>query len=69
MKKLRLKLEELAVDSFDTDAPEPAKGTVEGRAQYTVYRQTDEQGCSMWHSCGYTWCTCGDNAQTCNFLC
>lgn len=63
MKKLRLDLEELAVESFDTDRADEQKGTVEAHAKYTVYCQTDELGCSGWDSCGYTWCSC---EMTCN---
>jgi hypothetical protein len=44
MKKLKLHLDELRIDSFDTTAPQNARGTVFGE-QCTCYTQCTCPGC------------------------
>lgn len=66
MRKLRLELEALTVDSFDTTAVEVPKGT--------VLAQEGTRGCSIScvDSCLQTQCTCaGINTcqQSCNGTC
>ncbi len=76
MKKLKLHLEELSVESFAADGAAPEKGTVVAHA--TVANCTSTEGeytidyplscavlcptyrCTGDFSCGYTWCTCPD---------
>ena len=41
MRKLRLNLEELEVESFDTDEARAARGTVLANEQYSYYCATD----------------------------
>jgi hypothetical protein len=48
MKKLSLRLEELAVESFDTAGPEPRRGTVQA---YDSYDSPGYTGCKL--SCAY----------------
>ena len=75
MNKLKLQLEDLMVDSFDTTTPAKAKGTVFGE-QCTCYTQCTCPGCpTCYASCNGT-CdascngTCGDScAGTCDFDC
>ena len=43
MRKLRLNLEELAVESFDTDEARAARGTVLANDQYSYYCETDPE--------------------------
>jgi hypothetical protein len=71
MNKLKLQLEDLMVDSFDTTAPQKAKGTVFGE-QCTCYTQCTCPGCpTCYASCNGS-CdascngTCGD---TCDYTC
>jgi hypothetical protein len=52
MRKLKLDLNELAVEAFDTAAVPAMRGTVEGEEQYTYFCDTDE-------------CT-GPNGTSCN---
>lgn len=52
MRKLKLDLNELAVEAFDTAAVPATRGTVEGKEQYTYFCDTDE-------------CT-GPNGTSCN---
>ena len=70
--KLTLNLEALAVDTFDTTAPQKAKGTVFGE-QCTCYTNCTCPGCPTCDaSCNGT-CggTCGENtcAASCNGTC
>ena len=63
MKKLRLKLDDLRIDSFDTTAPQKAKGTVFGE-QCTCYTQCTCPGCpTCYASCN------GTCDATCNGTC
>ena len=71
MNKLKLRLDDLRIDSFDTTAPQKAKGTVFGE-QCTCYTQCTCPGCPTCDaSCNGT-CdascngTCG---ATCNDTC
>jgi hypothetical protein len=73
MRKLRLDLEELNVESFDTDDAAAARGTVMGNEEFSWSCLTDDAGCRTpgYASCDHTrcqWCsshpTC---APTCNF--
>jgi hypothetical protein len=69
--KLKLKLEDLAVDSFDTTRSETPKGTVFGE-QCTCYTNCTCPGCpTCYASCDTTCATCGENtcAQTCGDTC
>lgn len=52
MRKLRLDVDELAVEAFDTAAVAATRGTVQGEEQYTYFCDTDE-------------CT-GPNGTSCN---
>jgi hypothetical protein len=78
MKKLKLDLDDLRVDSFDTTPAAAAgeRGTVHGQYPET-YRgcNTDEETCdscfgSCGDTCGYS-CngTCGTCAESCNGTC
>ena len=62
MNKLKLQLEDLRVDSFDTTTAEKAKGTVFGE-QCTCYTQCTCPGCP---TCDATCNTCD---QSCNGTC
>ena len=74
MRKLRLSLEELDVESFDTDDARAARGTVQANEEYTWSCDTELDPCRTpgYASCDYTrcfWCTskpetCG---PSCNF--
>ena len=65
--KLKLNLEDLSVDTFDTTAPHKAKGTVFGE-QCTCYTQCTCPGCPTCDaSCNGT---CGDTCpNTCAYTC
>jgi hypothetical protein len=65
--KLKLHLEDLAVDSFDTIRPAPKGGTVFGE-QCTCYTQCTCPGCpTCYESCNGT---CGDTCPaTCAYTC
>jgi hypothetical protein len=68
MPKLKLHLEELSVESFDTTATQKAKGTVFGE-QCTCYTQCTCPGCptcdnTCANTCAYT---CDD--ATCAYTC
>ena len=70
--KLKLDLDELTIDSFDTTRPSRSKGTVFGE-QCTCYTQCTCPGCptcdaSCDGTCGGT---CGENtcAASCNGTC
>jgi hypothetical protein len=71
MRKLKLRLEDLRIDSFDTTAAQKAKGTVFGE-QCTCYTQCTCPGCPTCDaSCNGT-CdgTCNENdtcVGSCNF--
>ena len=63
MKKLRLHLEDLLIDSFDTTTPAKSKGTVFGE-QCTCYTQCTCPGCpTCYESCN------GSCAVSCNGSC
>ncbi len=71
-RKLKLNLDELAIDSFDTTKSEARNGTVFGE-QCTCYTQCTCPGCpTCYASCNGT-CggTCGENtcAASCNGTC
>jgi hypothetical protein len=69
--KLKLNLEQLTVDSFDTAPREKSKGTVFGE-QCTCYTNCTCPGCPTCDaSCNNTCATCGENtcAQTCENTC
>jgi hypothetical protein len=72
--KLKLNLEDLTVDSFDTSRPAQKEGTVFGE-QCTCYTQCTCPGCptcANYYTCDRT-CggTCGENtcAASCNGTC
>jgi hypothetical protein len=79
MKKLRLHLDDLRIDSFQTTAPEKPKGTVFGE-QCTCYTQCTCPGCpTCYASCNGS-CdascngTCGNTCDascqgTCDYYC
>lgn len=60
MKKIRLDVEELAVDSFDTASDREGRGTVRGNEP-----SIDEHSC--WHGtgCWYPSVNCTDASCTC----
>jgi hypothetical protein len=62
MRKLKLDVNELAVEAFDTAATPPMRGTVEANQQYTYYcaseECTNENGTSCNWSLCYTCYTC-----------
>jgi hypothetical protein len=74
MKKLRLEVDELRVDSFDTDAGGASRrGTVAG--QLLAY-SLDQSGCEIYSGCCTQSCngtcdaTCADTCwQTCKYTC
>jgi hypothetical protein len=51
MKKIRLELDALNVDSFTTEKQTQGQGTVRGHA--SAYE------CTIYDSCDYTYCGCG----------
>jgi hypothetical protein len=71
MNKLKLRLEDLRIDSFDTTAPQKSKGTVFGE-QCTCYTQCTCPGCPTCDaSCNGT-CDASCNgtcAASCNGTC
>jgi hypothetical protein len=79
MNKLKLRLDDLHIDSFDTTAPQKAKGTVFGE-QCTCYTQCTCPGCpTCYASCngscdascnGTCVATCGSTCEnTCQNSC
>jgi hypothetical protein len=71
MNKLKLRLDDLQIDSFDTTAPQKAKGTVFGE-QCTCYTQCTCPGCpTCYASCnGSCDASCnGTCAATCDASC
>lgn len=71
MKKLRLQLDDLRIDSFDTTAPQKAKGTVFGE-QCTCYTNCTCPGCpTCYQSCnGSCDASCnGSCGATCDGTC
>ena len=46
MRKLRLDLEELEVESFETERSREQRGTVRGYWEYTYYCDSDEPDCT-----------------------
>ena len=69
MRKLRLQLEDLQVDTFQTTAPEKPKGTVFGE-QCTCYTQCTCPGCPT--CAGYGTCDASCNGTcyaSCNGTC
>ncbi len=71
MKKLRLDLEELAVESFESERAKEARGTVRGYWEYTYYCDTPECTGGGGASCMYTHCdgSCHSCNQTDRFTC
>ena len=66
MRKLRLDLDELTVESFETERTKEARGTVRGHWEYTYYCASDvQQGCTGGGgaSCYATVC---DSCHSCN---
>lgn len=60
MRKLKLNVGELAVETFDTAAVPATRGTVEGREQFTYFCGTDE--CTGPNGTSCDWSRC----NTCN---
>jgi hypothetical protein len=57
MRKVKLNLARLKVESFDTSHVTGERGTVQAHAPYTYYCGTYEEGCSGYVTCGGgTWC-------------
>lgn len=66
MKKLSLRIDALAVESFTTQTPEPTKGTVLAHS-YVPCNTADAQTCRFYNTCGG-----GDSCnglETCNLNC
>ena len=62
MKKLKLDLERIEVESFPTDAPDPSqRGTVEGHAELTYGCQSNTQTWDRGYTC--------DEYGTCYYSC
>ena len=70
MNKLKLQLEDLLVDSFDTTAPQKAKGTVFGE-QCTCYTNCTCPGCPTCDaSCNGTCdASCNGSCASCDATC
>ncbi len=65
MKKLRLDLEGLAVESFDTEPASGDRGTVRGHAEYTVFCATPECTGPNGTSCNWSAChTCAGSCES-----
>lgn len=68
--KLKLNLEQLTVDSFDTSAPNGEKGTVFGEQVTTIPTRMRDHTC--WESCngscetGPCWSVCASCNDTCD---
>jgi hypothetical protein len=61
MRKLKLELDELAVQSFETAGEAEERGTVQARGGVTVLGDTDcGAWCSRVDTCGFTCYTCWD---------
>lgn len=59
MRKLKLDVDKLVVEAFDTAAAPAARGTVEGMQQYTFYCDTFECTGPNGTSCNWSKCnTC-----------
>lgn len=71
MRKLTLNLDELQVESFETDAVRAARGTVEGNEEYTYYCGSVEFGCRTpgYASCDATRCKACSSEPTCEVSC
>jgi hypothetical protein len=69
MVKLKLKLEDLQIDSFSTTTPEKNKGTVFGE-QCTCWTQCGQNTCPGCPTCDAS-CngTCGASCNTCGASC
>lgn len=80
MKKLKLNVDALAVESFDAESgQERPRGTVEARSEDTQFLCTYE--CTNAHSCGWSdinchtqgcrtdWETCGEFGSCCPAVC
>jgi hypothetical protein len=65
MKKLKLQLEDLAVDSFTTDKEHDARGTVEGH-NATQYGGTCDTPCGPGGSAD--WAGCSTGVQGCRTM-
>jgi hypothetical protein len=61
MRKLRLKLDELAVEGFEVDTPPEERGTVEGRNQPC----THPQACPYTANWNCSVCACTQYPQYC----
>lgn len=69
MKKLSLNLDQLSVDSFDTEAPAEQKGTVMGE-QCTCQTACTCPGCpTCYNTCNANDWTCANTCETCNGSC
>jgi hypothetical protein len=72
VRKLRLNLEELEVETFETDDARGARGTVLANEEYSWSCPTDETGCRTpgYASCEFTRCQwCTSKPQTCVASC
>ena len=77
MQKLRLELESLAVESFETHAGAGPRGTVQAFAsvgdstcRYAIcYYETYAPGCTWGDTCAYTCQNCPTNHATCGNTC
>ncbi|HWK90283.1 MAG TPA: hypothetical protein VNP72_09815 [Longimicrobium sp.] len=56
MKRLKLNVEELTVESFEATGPSPERGTVNGHAKAT-------------YACTVGWDTCDTQAESCGYTC
>src|SRR5688572_26990042 len=75
MKKLRLELDALEVESFDVARTEPSTGTVHGHATATQCNTSPDRTCAGYQTCDYKscdgWCSVGGCTDygTCDATC
>jgi len=65
MKKLRLEIDELEVESFDAGAAGETKGTVRGHITYLNCNTAPDQTCGNFLTCAYPHCETETWAQDC----
>ncbi|HYH81197.1 MAG TPA: hypothetical protein VEX86_15445 [Longimicrobium sp.] len=64
MRKLKLDLNDLAVEAFDTAAAPTPRGTVEGNEQYTYFCKTEGE-CTGVNGTSCNWSRCYTCAGSC----
>lgn len=69
MKKLKLEIEELVVETFTTDGPPQERGTVEGQQRPTLYVSCNWTACPLDCGTGFETECCNSPAETCDYTC